>query len=226
MNGDRKLVWAIFISFTLHIAIVFMGNSYAPWKIERSSNNGAIVIQLESTRATPDPAVKGTPRRAAKKNMNLKKRKPLTARPIASAAPDGKGKLLEQHAEAPPEDLLPGNNPVEEPASLPPRSGTVYSVENWKKVYSDKLRAVIEQNQHYPVMALRRKQQGTVMVGFNLDRGGRLTECHIVESCGHKLLDRAALRAVETVDRFPPFPAEFNAPQADFVIPVTFALRK
>jgi protein TonB len=227
MDGDRKLLWAFIISFTVHIAIVFLGNTYAPWKVERNKKKGAIVIQLDSAIVKPEPGDVETYSQETRNTRIQKTKTPPAERVVTSKEPETKDKPLEQRqVETPPEKETPDKYLTEERVASPPPSTPVRPVETWKKIYSEELRGIIEQNQRYPVMALRKQQQGTVMVSFNLDRTGRLLECHIAESCGHKLLDRAALRAVRTVASFPPFPTEFNVPQANFIIPVTFAFRK
>lgn len=96
----------------------------------------------------------------------------------------------------------------------------------WHRNYSEKIRQLIEKNQQYPIMAMRSRQQGTVMVSFILNPNGDLIDCHISRSCGHRLLDRAALRAVQSIDRYPPFPESLGREQTTFVIPVTFRLNK
>lgn len=49
----------------------------------------------------------------------------------------------------------------------------------------------------YPPAAVKKGLAGTVVLLLNIDEEGRLAESEIISSSGHKLLDKAALRAAE-----------------------------
>lgn len=58
----------------------------------------------------------------------------------------------------------------------------------------------------YPVSALRHGNQGTVMVEFNVDAAGNVTNGKVFKSSGFSVLDEAALEVVLKKWHFPPGP--------------------
>jgi len=48
----------------------------------------------------------------------------------------------------------------------------------------------------YPPVAIRRGYQGTVVVSFTINENGRVENLLVAESSGHRILDRAAIKAV------------------------------
>jgi periplasmic protein TonB len=90
--------------------------------------------------------------------------------------------------------------------------------------YMQRCRALIERHKEYPVMARRGGVEGTVMIRGSLGRDGSLRQCQLAKSSGSCLLDNAALRAVRSVDKFPPAPAELFGVELLFELPVSFRL--
>lgn len=86
------------------------------------------------------------------------------------------------------------------------------------------LRDRIERYKKYPLMARKGRQQGSVLVQFELAADGALRKCFVKESCGYRLLDRAALRAVKAASPFPSVPAEIKLAESKFIVPVRFVL--
>lgn len=77
-------------------------------------------------------------------------------------------------------------------------------------------------NRRYPPEA--RKQAGSAVVGFVLNRSGELVSSWLKESTGSPILDAEALAMI---DRARPFPAA--PPEADdltFVLPVIFSTQR
>lgn len=58
----------------------------------------------------------------------------------------------------------------------------------------------------YPLLARRRKWEGTAKFLVELDREGSLTLLELSESSGHALLDEAGLRALEATKFLPGTP--------------------
>jgi periplasmic protein TonB len=46
----------------------------------------------------------------------------------------------------------------------------------------------------------------------------------VEESSGHRLLDRAVLRAIERADPLPPLPTSYARPELEVVVPFAFQL--
>lgn len=61
----------------------------------------------------------------------------------------------------------------------------------------------LSQYMHYPTRARRRGWEGSVLIGFNVDRQGFLQNIHLSRTSGYSLLDNAALSAVKKVNHLP-----------------------
>ena len=90
--------------------------------------------------------------------------------------------------------------------------------------YKSALREAIEAKKYYPKRARRMRREGLVEVDFTVDRSGLIKNISIYNSSGIKLLDTAALQAVETLRQFRPIPDELNRSQWPMRIPVEFSL--
>jgi periplasmic protein TonB len=68
-----------------------------------------------------------------------------------------------------------------------------------EKVYSKQAAPLYLKNPppDYPSMARRRGSEGTVILEVLVDREGRVRDLNVFQSSGHKMLDRAAMRAVK-----------------------------
>lgn len=231
MGNDRKLGWAIFISIVLHFLILILAVEFAPWKILKAGKKEPLVVHLNniSTKAAQrnvysrekqkekTTAIKKTD---SEHNLSIKKRPD-------DLAPNKPEEVVVPAKSQEPLKVVDNQTPVAESSSTD-NSGNQQAAEfgRWQAEYAKKLRDIIREKQRYPIMAMRNRHQGTVMVGFILSRAGKLIECHITQPCKHKILNRAALRAVESVKKFPPFPNSVPWDQAGFVVPVTFSLKQ
>lgn len=90
--------------------------------------------------------------------------------------------------------------------------------------YLQRCRSLIEHYKEYPVMARRGMVEGTVVIKGALGRDGLLRRCLVTRGSGSTLLDNAALRAVRSVERFPPVPPELHGDELVFELPVSFRL--
>jgi TonB family protein len=80
-----------------------------------------------------------------------------------------------------------------------------------------KIRDAIERNKTYPLIARKRRMEGTVHVGFRITPQGRPEKVRIMKSSGFAVLDRAT---VDIVERAAPFPYI----DASLEVPVVFQL--
>lgn len=83
------------------------------------------------------------------------------------------------------------------------------------------LRTEIERRKRYPRSASG--TSGTVMVRITVARDGRLKVLAIANSSGHQVLDQAALKAVQSVRRFPAAPEGLSASSYSFTVPMQFS---
>jgi protein TonB len=91
--------------------------------------------------------------------------------------------------------------------------------------YYGMVRMMIEKNKLYPLAARQRQIQGRVVVRFVISADGSVTDIALVESCRHKILDKAALAAIQNAGPFPRPPMQLFKGSVPLEIPVVFELR-
>ncbi|NIR60474.1 MAG: energy transducer TonB [Gammaproteobacteria bacterium] len=64
----------------------------------------------------------------------------------------------------------------------------------------ERVRLALGRHFDYPLLARRRGWQGTVVLGFEMSAQGRIEHARVLESSGHRLLDRTALDALRHID--------------------------
>jgi len=88
------------------------------------------------------------------------------------------------------------------------------------------LKRIIEAHKEYPLASRRKEEEGSCQRRFILSRDGALRNVETVTRCGHPFLDDAATRAITSVGKFPPFPAEIEGDEASFTVTLTFSLSR
>jgi len=76
----------------------------------------------------------------------------------------------------------------------------------------------------YPSAARRRGWQGRVRIGLHVEADGDLTRIHLVESSGHALLDRAAVKNVTELRNVPAAAQWLDGLNMDMILPVRYRL--
>ena len=92
-------------------------------------------------------------------------------------------------------------------------------------LFTGKVRQRIADAKYYPRTARRRGIEGQPVVAFTLDKGGRLMKAGLAKTSGYRLLDQAALEAVQQAAPYPEIPAELNAETFQFKLPISFILK-
>jgi len=87
------------------------------------------------------------------------------------------------------------------------------------------LQAWLEKHKEYPKRALRRRQEGTVMLRFTIDQKGKVLSYAIEEGSGFRLLDREVEKMIKRASPVPPMPVEMDKAQLELVVPVAFFVR-
>lgn len=90
--------------------------------------------------------------------------------------------------------------------------------------YLDRLRRHLAKYKHYPPEAVKRKEEGTVLLSFVLARDGTVLEAAVERSSGFPLIDQAALDMVRNASPVPPLPASFAGDRAHIVMPAGFRI--
>lgn len=90
--------------------------------------------------------------------------------------------------------------------------------------YSQRIVAHLNRHKSYPASARSRREEGTVMLTFTLDRHGKVISSHISRGSGHPELDREALDMLKRAQPFPTPPAELSEQRFPFTAPMRYYL--
>lgn len=91
--------------------------------------------------------------------------------------------------------------------------------------YLSHLQLWLEKNKEYPRMARMRRQEGTALLRFTIDRSGRVLSHAVVQGSGHTLLDDAVEEMIRRASPMPPLPADYGSDTLTLTVPVKFSLR-
>jgi len=118
-----------------------------------------------------------------------------------------------------------GASPAEAPASGQQTTGDANRLTEVLAAYHKRIASLIEAQKRYPEIARRLKHEGMARVRFRLSAKGKLLSSAVDTGSGYAELDEAALEAVRSVARFPPFPHPLGAGERDFVVTLNFTLK-
>ncbi|MCD4668744.1 MAG: energy transducer TonB [Sulfurimonas sp.] len=80
----------------------------------------------------------------------------------------------------------------------------------------------LSEKKYYPKMAKRRKLEGVVTVSFTLCKDGTIKNIFLNKSCGHKILDKAALKVVKSIDIYKAIPDAVSLTALNLNIPIKY----
>jgi len=109
---------------------------------------------------------------------------------------------------------------TEDTATAPPPSSSS-SVRD----YLADIMAALTRHKRYPETARMQRQEGTVLIAFSIDRGGRVLSFDIRRGSGSVALDDAAAEMIRRSDPLPAAPPTYAGARLDLVLPVTFNLQ-
>jgi len=90
--------------------------------------------------------------------------------------------------------------------------------------YLDLLRRHLNRYKKYPEEAIKQKQEGTVLLGFDLAHDGTVTKAWIEQSSGNPLLDQAALTMMHDASPVPAVPERYWDKKGPIILPVDFKI--
>lgn len=88
--------------------------------------------------------------------------------------------------------------------------------------YFAAVRNWLHAHKRYPRRARLRMMRGEAVIGFVLDRSGRVVSYELRRSTGHGVLDREVLAMIRRASPMPSFPPDMNKERMDFSVPVRF----
>lgn len=91
--------------------------------------------------------------------------------------------------------------------------------------YMSLLQAWLEKHKEYPHRAQSRRQQGTALLYFVMNREGDVLDFKLRKSSGYRLLDREVLAMIERAQPLPRIPDEMGKERMELVVPVQFFIR-
>lgn len=111
------------------------------------------------------------------------------------------------------------------PAEEAPRQAVNNPNPNSLSVYVGSVIQMIEREKRYPPAALRRGQQGRVVLSLKLGVGGEVLSASVAEPSPFQDLDDASLETIQRIKRFPPLPHDLKQSEIDLKIPVEYKLQ-
>jgi len=82
----------------------------------------------------------------------------------------------------------------------------------------------IAYNYRYPRLAVRNAWEGRVKLGLRVQANGKLTDIHVINSSGHRVLDNAAVKSVRHVATLPEASDWLQGQTIDVILPVIYKL--
>lgn len=137
---------------------------------------------------------------------------------VAAAPRPHRPEAAPLEAERPPSGL-----PGQPRASVPPPASTQPQMAGPDPVWLARVDQWLMAHESYPEMARQRRQQGTVVVRFEVDRSGQVLSASLAHSSGLALLDQAALSLLRGAS-LPPFPPNAPAGHTTVTIPIHYHL--
>lgn len=92
-------------------------------------------------------------------------------------------------------------------------------------LYQNSVVKRILKNVQYPERALSRDQQDRIQVRVVVDRRGNIAATEFVKESKYKLLNKAALKAIEKTGKMPPVPPGLDGKNVSILVPFAFILR-
>ncbi len=196
-----------------------------PPVIEKSERSVVITLSAPPVqKQQPKPVEKAVPKPVVKKVVP----KPVVKKVEKTVEPVVKPKPLPEQtvAEIPIETSVEPQPVVQEPLPVtvpqPPLPPKPLFDAQMKSEFIAGLYAALEANKVYPKMAKRRKLSGTAHIHFTLCKDGTIEDIYLDESCGHRLLDKAALKLVKALGSYRSIPDAVSLSTLDLHIPVAY----
>ena len=87
------------------------------------------------------------------------------------------------------------------------------------------LQAWLEKHKEYPRRAQSRRQEGTALLYFVMNRDGDVLDFKLRKSSGYRLLDREVMAMIKRAQPLPRIPDEMGKEQMELIVPVQFFMR-
>jgi periplasmic protein TonB len=158
---------------------------------------------------------------------------PSATPPRAMAPPPTKRPAVRRAASEPQKTLPLTTTHVDAQAVTPEAGDSIWSElagtgtpasqipSNWKA----NLLAQLEHQKRYPADAQARREEGTALLSFGIDRDGNVLGYFLARSSGYADLDDEVLAMIQRASPLPPVPPEVHDKIVQLVVPVRFSVR-
>jgi len=92
------------------------------------------------------------------------------------------------------------------------------------RAYTRELHRTLAENKYYPRAAKRAGLEGTVRIEVTIDTEGHILAVQLHESSGHDILDSAAMKMMNSVEKFPPPPEALAWQEKRLRVPIPYRL--
>ncbi len=245
--SEHLILIAFACSLAIHLGIAAFKLDWTSVPKEKPKPITVELIKKPAPVVAPPPPIKPKPIIKPKKKVKpkpkkkvIKKRKPIVKKVVKPAIvptpspvviPEPVYEPLPEVAPTPEPKLEPLPEPVVVPTPAPiietppPTGPTAAEIEAAKGKYKRLLLAAMNRHKKYPRIAKSRGWQGKVIIQFNLDRNGNILSKNIIQSSGHKSLDKAALKMAEKAAPFPKPPSVLQGDRFNIKVPIPFKLK-
>lgn len=194
----RRILPAILIAIFFHVSLFSLNPGLftkTPGKIKKPAIT--VTMSYKKKPVAPPPVEKPPPKKRKKKEVVKKVKKPAPIKknkPILEPEPEKKEEIIEEKLEVVEEDTV--SDPVIVEVDNAEESAT--TLEEVVSVGIIEAEPLYRENPEprYPRMARKRGHEGTVILSVLVSKDGKVTNLWVFESCGYKILDNAALKAV------------------------------
>jgi periplasmic protein TonB len=90
--------------------------------------------------------------------------------------------------------------------------------------YLERVRRYVGRYKRYPDDAVRRREEGRVVLAFTIARDGSVLGAAVEHSSGHRVIDAAALNMLSAASPVPPLPRTFHGDRITVAMPFAFSL--
>jgi periplasmic protein TonB len=227
-RSPRGLVrWAIagLVVLGVHAgAMVYLLAVHEPEIVGTTTD--AVTIELAPMDSTPDAVDSDI----APAPEAMVEQAPLLDLPKPQEEPQEQVKLERPPDEAPAEIPLPVEKPPEKAQDSPPPAPVTAkpvkaAAPNVEASWVTNVVQQLQRQRRYPAAARSRKEEGTVVLSFSVDRSGHVLSRTIAQSSGHTELDEEVMALVMRAEPLPSFPASMPQQKVDLTLPMRFTIR-
>jgi len=115
--------------------------------------------------------------------------------------------------------------PAPSAAPASPQLGLTAQASAAQASWRDLLVAHLQRHKRYPADAQARREQGTVLLSFTMDRNGHVLARSIAHSSGVSQLDQEVMAMIQRAQPLPAFPPAMPQPRMSLTVPIRFSLR-